>query len=90
MATDPAHRGRGAASRLLAWGVARCAARGCPAYLESTLEAASFYQKRGFAPVEMFSLDISQARAGTGDGGGGGDGGVYSEISFVYFPAKTP
>ena len=79
MGTDPSYRGRGAASLLLAWGVEQCEMHGAPAYLESTLEAAGFYQKRGFTPVETFSLDISH---------GVGGGGIYSETSFVYVPAE--
>lgn len=77
MGTDPAYRGRGAASLLLQWGIKQCEAHKAPAYLESTLDAAKFYKKRGFTPVETFSLDISHV-----------GGGIYSETSFTYVPAK--
>ena len=55
----------------------QCEIDGVPAYLESTLEAVDFYKKRGFTPLETFSLDVSHVGCG-----------IYSETSFVYRPGR--
>ncbi len=78
MGTDPLYERRGAASLMVEWGKEQCQSHGAPAYLESTLEAANFYKKHGFTPVETFSLDVP----GIGDG-------LYSETSFIFVPAAA-
>lgn len=73
--TDPLHERRGAASLLVAWGIEQCRLRKAPAYLESTLEAARFYERRGFTAGETFSLDTPGVGSGT-----------YAETVFVFTP----
>ncbi|KAI0844407.1 putative GNAT family acetyltransferase [Daldinia vernicosa] len=76
MGTDPSHRRRGAATTMVRWGMDRSRKDGAPAYLESTLEAASFYRNLGFVDVDKISLEY------------GIDGteicSTYEEVSFLY------
>ncbi|CAJ2513106.1 Uu.00g012250.m01.CDS01 [Anthostomella pinea] len=79
MGTLPAYEKQGAATMMLRWGMAQCQKDGTPAYLESTLEAASFYEKNGFKPTEKLSLEY--------DIPGSHKLEVYEEIAFVYRPS---
>ncbi|KAI0394710.1 putative GNAT family acetyltransferase [Xylariaceae sp. FL0594] len=104
MGTDPAFERRGAATKLVQWGLDRCRRDGVPAYLEGTLNAAAFYEKKmGFKPLERISLRWPNRRGLSGDGAtaianddggnneGDGDGDgewVYEEIVFRYDPPK--
>ncbi|KAH9905774.1 putative GNAT family acetyltransferase [Xylariomycetidae sp. FL2044] len=81
IATDPSYLKRGAASLLLKWGVDRCGEEGVPAYLESTKEAAPFYEKHGFSAMHVLSLDLTT--------NGDGEARTYEEISFLFDP-RTP
>ncbi|OTB00275.1 hypothetical protein M426DRAFT_324423 [Hypoxylon sp. CI-4A] len=74
--TDPLYERRGAASQLVGWGMQQCEMHNVPAYLESTLEAAAFYGKQGFAEVETFSMEIPCIE------GNGSE--QYQETSFVF------
>jgi GNAT superfamily N-acetyltransferase len=78
MGTDPSHEKRGAASLLLQWGIDQCKRHHVPGYLESTVEAAPFYEKRGFARMGTIAQDISPDHNGNYE--------VYQETSFVFFP----
>lgn len=78
MGTDPLHKRRGAASLMVEWGKEQCRLHGAPAYLESTLEAADFYKKHGFTPVETFSLNVHEIRNR-----------LYNETSFIFVLITT-
>jgi predicted N-acetyltransferase YhbS len=79
MGTDPSYERRGAASKLVRWGIDRCDKEGVPAYLERTLNAAAFYEKMGFRALDRISL--------TYDLDGENKDWVYEEIVFRYDPA---
>ncbi|KAI1259741.1 putative GNAT family acetyltransferase [Xylariaceae sp. FL1019] len=82
MGTDPAFERRGAASLMVQWGLERCREEGVSAYLESTLDAARFYEKMRFTFVEKFSLRYPAAgRSDYED--------TYEEVSFVYHPTDS-
>ncbi|KAK8022195.1 hypothetical protein PG993_012962 [Apiospora rasikravindrae] len=74
--TDFGHRGAG--RLLVQWGIQQSNASGVPLYLESTVEAAPFYEKIGFTAGETISLPI---RAD-----GGAETQIYEEIVFTYCP----
>ncbi|KAI1655135.1 putative GNAT family acetyltransferase [Daldinia decipiens] len=76
MGTDPAHRRRGAATMMVRWGMEHSRKDGAPAYLESTLEAASFYRNIGFVDVDTISLEYRADGAETRS--------AYEEVSFLY------
>jgi GNAT superfamily N-acetyltransferase len=78
IATDPAYAGRGAASKLIEWGLKKSLREGKIVYLESTVEAAPMYEKKGFVPVDILMMDLPRAR--------GRLTGVYIEICYVYVP----
>jgi hypothetical protein len=64
---------------LLQWGIEQAERSGHPIYLESTMEAVPFYEKRGFIKGARMSLDIS----GKGDLEGVQ---IYEEVGVVYRP----
>ncbi|KAI0521227.1 putative GNAT family acetyltransferase [Xylaria bambusicola] len=81
MGTDPAYERRGAASMMVNWGLEQCNKGGVPGYLESTLEAAPFYEKMGFAAsgkISMRYLIEGQEQSA-----------IYEEIAFVYRPGSS-
>ncbi|KAI3318493.1 hypothetical protein HD806DRAFT_511806 [Xylariaceae sp. AK1471] len=78
MGTDPSHGKQGAASLLLQWGIDQCKRHRVPGYLESTVEAAAFYEKRGFKSVGIIAQDISPDHSDKYE--------VYQETIFVFFP----
>ncbi|ROW03634.1 hypothetical protein VPNG_07198 [Cytospora leucostoma] len=57
--TDPRHRGRGAASMLIPWGIEEAARRCLPAYLESSEAAHGLYLKHHFRDLEELTTDFS-------------------------------
>ncbi|KAI1817864.1 putative GNAT family acetyltransferase [Poronia punctata] len=73
MGTHPDYERRGAASKLVKWGMEQCIRHHVPAYLESTLEAAPFYEKLGFRAIDEVSLEYDEGK-------------VYKEIIFRYDP----
>ncbi|KAK6958487.1 hypothetical protein Daesc_001288 [Daldinia eschscholtzii] len=80
MGTDPAYQGRGAASMMVRWGMEQSRIDLAPAYLESTIEAATFYKKLGFTALEKISLEYRLDDSNTPS--------TYEEISFLYRPPK--
>lgn len=81
IATHPLHERRGAASLLLQWGLQRCAQDKIPAYLESTMETKSLYERLGFTTAEKISM-VLQGRQG--------ESVVYDELCFIFRPSTTP
>ncbi|KAI9761420.1 MAG: hypothetical protein M4579_001070 [Chaenotheca gracillima] len=80
LVTNPKYQKRGAASRLLDWGVAQADAAGIPAYLEATPGAVGLYKSRGFEETGRVDFDL-------GDFGGHGD---YSMIAMLRpFPGSN-
>lgn len=67
---------------MIKWGIEQCQKENVPAYVESTLEAAPFYEKNGFVALETFSLDIKGLVEANGKE-------IYSEISFLFTPSIT-
>ena len=59
--TDPQHERRGAATALIQWGLDRCCESGAPAYLESTLDAVSLYERLGFKIMQRVSIVLEGA-----------------------------
>ena len=57
IATIPKYRGRGAASKLVQWGLDIADGMEAEAYLESNEENVLFYQKFGFTVVEDYVLE---------------------------------
>ncbi|KAI0110310.1 putative GNAT family acetyltransferase [Daldinia grandis] len=76
MGTDPAYRRRGAATMMVKWGMEQSREDRAPTYLESTLEAASFYRNLGFVDTDAISLEYSV------DGTEAHN--TYKELSFLY------
>lgn len=59
LATDKNAGGRGAASKLLQWGVDRADRDGLPAYLEATAAGEPIYEKKfGFRAVRRDEIDV--------------------------------
>ncbi|KAI1127594.1 putative GNAT family acetyltransferase [Nemania abortiva] len=77
--TDPTYGRYGAGKLLVQWGIEQSKASGSPLYLESTVEAAPFYEKNGFTAGETISLSICVD--------GGKEAQIYEEIVFTYYPA---
>ncbi|KAI0401873.1 putative GNAT family acetyltransferase [Xylaria palmicola] len=78
MGTDPIYERRGAAAMMVRWGLEKCRRDNVPGYLESTLDAAPFYEKMDFAKLGPISL-----RYQLQDKGRNKDE-VYEEIAFVF------
>ncbi|KAI8630612.1 putative GNAT family acetyltransferase [Xylariaceae sp. FL1651] len=81
MGTDPAYERRGAASMMVRWGLDQCRKKGVLAYIESTLDAAAFYEKLGFTAFSNLSLEYKIA--------GQYQAKVYREISFIHRPSSV-
>ncbi|CAK4034948.1 acyl- n-acyltransferase [Lecanosticta acicola] len=62
MATDPAYRRLGAATKIVQWGLERCRELGIPAYLEASDEGAPVYEKLGFEMVDSVYFDDYQVK----------------------------
>lgn len=65
---------------LVQWGIQQSKTSGFPLYLESTVEAASFYKKMGFTAKESILLPICVD--------GGSKTQIYEEIVFTYRRAE--
>lgn len=65
---------------LVQWGMQRSKTSGLPLYLESTVEAASFYKKMGYTAGESILLPICVD--------GGPKSQIYEEIVFTYCHVK--
>ena len=78
--TDPHHECRGAASLLLQWGLEHCKKDEVPAYLESTIDAGSLYQKHGFEAAETLSILLDSTAKDIAPV-------IYREICFVFRPS---
>ncbi|KAI0183935.1 putative GNAT family acetyltransferase [Xylaria flabelliformis] len=76
MGTDPLHERRGAALMMVRWGLEQCRKDDIPGYLESTLDAAPFYQKMGFTTSQQISLRYQLQDRDRYE--------VYEELAFVY------
>ena len=63
----PAHRNRGAARQLLAWGTSKADALGIPTVISSLPSARGAYEKCGFGAIEVIpphaSLDEVEGRS---------------------------
>jgi ribosomal protein S18 acetylase RimI-like enzyme len=55
LGVDPAYQGRGLASKLLKWGIARADEEGVEIYLSSSPEGRRMYEKYGFESRHSFS-----------------------------------
>lgn len=77
--TDPAHARRGAATWMVRWGMEQAIKNNSLAYLESTIEAAPFYEKTGFTATANISLVLE----GTAEKEGSE---IYREIVFIFRP----
>ncbi|KAJ5591939.1 uncharacterized protein N7459_002308 [Penicillium hispanicum] len=55
LGVDPSYQGRGLASKLLKWGLARADEEGVEVYLSSSPEGRPVYEKYGFQSLESFS-----------------------------------
>lgn len=73
MGTDPSHQKRGAATKMIQWGLERCKQEGIPAYLESTMEAVPLYTKNGFVAASEIFLAIDENN-------------TYEEAACIYQP----
>lgn len=73
--TDPAYERRGAGSMLVQWAIDQSKVDKIPLYLESTLEAAQFYEKLGFKKEGVISLECVSAETGKL---------TYSEVAFTF------
>ncbi|PQE31025.1 allophanate hydrolase protein [Rutstroemia sp. NJR-2017a WRK4] len=74
--TRAEHRGRGAATLLVNWGLSKAREENLPLYLESTVPASRLYRKLGFVAEDGFSL----ALPGTGTDG---QPYIYEELCMV-------
>lgn len=61
--TVPQYERRGAATALIQWGLERCCESGTPAYLESTLDAVSLYERLGFKTMHRVSIVLKGVRS---------------------------
>lgn len=82
MGTDPPHQKRGAATRMVQWGLEHCRCEGVSAYLESTIEAAALYRKNGFQIGPHISLELAGKREGCSD--------LYEEYACIFEPVRNP
>ena len=83
LAVDPQYQKQGAGSLIVEWGLRRCDEEGCPAYLESTMDAVGFYEKKGFKAVGKLAMDIGGILR---DGEHGVGDQIYRELGMVYRP----
>ena len=59
------------------WGTAKAAQQKAWAYLESTLEAAQFYEHKAFKSHDKISVDLSKEQTEEPLG-------IYSEIAYLF------
>jgi len=79
LGTGPVYGRRGAASLMVQWGIDQCRKDEVLAYLESTLEASSFYRKHGFVAHRNISLELDNLGASR----------IYTEVCFLFTPENT-
>ncbi|OCK85534.1 hypothetical protein K432DRAFT_286526, partial [Lepidopterella palustris CBS 459.81] len=60
--THPTYQHRGVGTLLLTWGLDRSQKDQLPIYLESTVDASSFYEGFGFSVVDELSLTPGDVR----------------------------
>ena len=65
---------------LVKWGIEQSLLRKAPLYLESTVEAAQFYNNLGFIAKEIVSMELD------GDAATRGQAVAYQEVVFVFVP----
>ena len=82
LAVDANYAGRGAGTMLVQWALDLCEEEGCPAYVESTVEAVPFYEKLGFKAAGRIVLDFIEQ---TGDE----EVVFYEEVGCIYVPKKA-
>jgi GNAT superfamily N-acetyltransferase len=58
LAVDAQYARRGVGAMLLQWGLDQCDETGCPAYVESTTEAVTFYKEHGFESGERITIEL--------------------------------
>ncbi|KAH7028871.1 acyl-CoA N-acyltransferase [Microdochium trichocladiopsis] len=90
LATDPAHQGRGAGSRLLRYGCEQADRDGVEAYLEASPGGARMYHRHGFEEVGRHETDIRRRASATGgaeDGNGRGES--YVNLYMIRQPSPT-
>ncbi|KAK5730541.1 hypothetical protein LTR15_000478 [Elasticomyces elasticus] len=73
--TMPSQQRRGAGQLLMAWAMERSKTENIPLYLESTVEAASFYERLGFTAIEKVELRYVNSF---------GKSETYTEIVFTF------
>ncbi|KAL1956729.1 hypothetical protein VTO42DRAFT_6879 [Malbranchea cinnamomea] len=79
LGTDPCHQGKGAASRLVQWGLEHSRRDLAPVALESTSNAAGFYERFGFRAEGRISMRLH--------GVGENEASImYEETCFVFRP----
>jgi GNAT superfamily N-acetyltransferase len=57
--TDPRFARRGAAQKVIEWGIAEADSKQLPIYLESSLMARPLYERNGFRVVQDFTMDLA-------------------------------
>lgn len=63
--TDPQCSRRGAAGKVIQWGIDQATLKRLPIYLESSEVARPLYERHGFRVIEHFEMDLAQY-GGTG------------------------
>lgn len=58
--TREAHRGRGAGSQLLEWGLERARTEGLPAYLEAAPTGVRLYERHGFRVIGPLTINLKE------------------------------
>ncbi|KAJ5117425.1 hypothetical protein N7448_011057 [Penicillium atrosanguineum] len=77
--TDPRFSRRGAAQKLIEWGIGQANRRQLPIYLESSVMAQPLYQRNGFQPVGDYTMDLAKF----------GGAGVEKVIIMIRMPRST-
>jgi GNAT superfamily N-acetyltransferase len=77
LAVDPKFQRHGAGSMVIEWGKELCQKDGVPIYLESTVEAENFYQKRGFKRKEAIKWDLDEVYKK-------GEPIIYQEVCYIF------
>lgn len=82
LAVDARYVRQGVGSMLLSWGLDLCKITGLPAYVESTTQAASFYERRGFKAIKTISLNIRKDNENQTME-------IYEEVACLYSPEQA-
>ncbi|OBT60250.1 hypothetical protein VE03_10263 [Pseudogymnoascus sp. 23342-1-I1] len=79
MVTHPSHRGKGAAGRLVKWGIEQAERDHVPAYLEAGRMGRPVYERFGFVEVgDMLQLDLKEFNVDM----------IFRMIKMAYFPRE--